>query len=68
VRQPLQHDARLRAAASVIYESCYPGEEWTPVSFEDAERYQTIHYRQAVKAAQRVRPVLIDQAEQLPLT
>jgi hypothetical protein len=67
MQHDLRHDARLRAAASVIYNTCYPGDEWAPVGFEQAERYQTVHYRQAVEAALRVRPMLTDRAEQLSL-
>jgi len=63
----LRHDLRLRAAASVIYNAVYPSEEWSPVSFEEAERRETVHYRQAVEAALLVRPVLSDTAEQLSL-
>lgn len=48
----LQHDHQLRAAARAIYETVYPGEEWTPVNFDDAERFGTVHYRNAVEAAQ----------------
>lgn len=48
----LQHDHQLRAAARAIYETVYPGEEWTPVNFEEAERFGTVHYRNAVAAAQ----------------
>jgi hypothetical protein len=29
VQQELQHDLRLRAAASVIYDAVYPGPEWS---------------------------------------
>lgn len=65
--QHLRHDLRLRAAASVIYDAVYPGDEWTPVSFEEAERRETVHYRQAVEAALRARPILTDRAEQLAL-
>lgn len=54
----LQHDYKLRAAARAIYEAVYPGEEWTPVNFEEAERYGTIHYRNAVAAAQNARAQL----------
>jgi hypothetical protein len=60
----MQHDLRLRAAARAIYDACYPTEDWAPVGFEEAERYRTIHYRQAVGAAQQARYVLADQAEQ----
>lgn len=65
--QDLRHDLRLRAAASLIYDAVYPGAEWTPVGFDEAERLQTVHYRQAVEAALLARPVLSDGAEQLVL-
>jgi hypothetical protein len=67
VQHDLRHDLRLRAAASVIYDAVYPGPEWAPVSFEQAERLETVHYRQAVEAALLARPVLTDRAEQLDL-
>jgi hypothetical protein len=67
VQHQLRHDLRLRAAASVIYDAVYPGPEWAPVTFEQAERLETVHYRQAVEAALLVRPVLADRAEQLSL-
>lgn len=63
----MQHDLRLRAAAREIYDSVYPGEEWTPVPFDEAERFRTIHYRQAVGAARRAWGVLMATGEQLPL-
>ena len=63
----MQHDLRLRAAARAIYEACYPGEEWAPVGFDEAERCGTFHYRQAVGAAQDARAVLASRGEQLPL-
>ena len=44
--------------------SCYPSEEWSPLSFDEAERYRTIHYRQAVNAAQDARGVLTDPSVQ----
>ena len=50
----MEHDLRLRAAARAIYDSCYPSEEWNgATSFEEAERRRTVHYRQAVGAAQQ---------------
>ena len=64
VQHHLQQDLRLRAAASLIYEAAYPRPEWAAVSFEEAERYETVHYRQALAAALRARPVLMDFAEQ----
>ena len=60
----MEHDLRLRAAARAIYDACYPSEEWAPVGFEEAERFRTIHYRQAVGAAQHARAVLSDCAVQ----
>jgi hypothetical protein len=58
----MQHDVRLRAAARAIYDACYPSEDWAPVGFEEAERCQTIHYRQAVQAARLARQQLADPA------
>lgn len=64
----MQHDPQLRAAARAIYEAVYPGEEWTSVNFEEAERYGTIHYRNAVAAAQTARAQLrIDATMQMIL-
>jgi len=63
----MQHDLQLRAAARAIYENVYPSEEWAPIGFDDAERYGTVHYRQAVGAAQDARAVLAAAHQQLPL-
>ena len=63
----MQHDLQLRAAARAIYENVYPSEEWAPIGFDDAERYGTVHYRQAVGAAQDARAVLTAPHQQLPL-
>ncbi|MHA6723798.1 hypothetical protein [Sphingomonas sp. RS2018] len=63
----MEHDLRLRAAARAIYDACYPSDEWAPVGFDEAERCSTVHYRQAVAAAQQARAVLAAQGEQLPL-
>jgi hypothetical protein len=60
----MQHDLQLRAAARAIYDACYPSEDWAPVGFDDAERFKTVHYRQAVGAAQQARAVLEDLADQ----
>lgn len=60
----MEHDLRLRAAARAIYDSCYPSEEWAPVGFDEAERFRTVHYRQAVGAAQHAREVLGDKTIQ----
>ncbi len=56
----MEHDLQLRAAARAIYDACYPGEEWAPVGFDEAERYGTVHYRQAVGAAQQARALLAE--------
>lgn len=64
----LQHDNQLRAAARAIYETVYPSEEWAPENFEEAERFGTIHYRNAVAAAQTARAQLLsDAGEQMIL-
>lgn len=63
----MQHDLQLRAAARAIYDACYPSEDWAPVGFDEAERFATVHYRQAVGAAQQARAVLASQGEQLIL-
>jgi hypothetical protein len=63
----MEHDLRLRAAARAIYDACYPTEEWAPCGFDEAERCGTVHYRQAVGAAQQARSVLAFRGEQLTL-
>jgi hypothetical protein len=63
----MQHDLQLRAAARAIYDACYPSDDWAPCGFDEAERCGTIHYRQAVGAAQQARAVLASQGEQLAL-
>ena len=63
----MQHDPLLRAIARETYDACYPTEDWAPVRFEEAERLGTIHYRQAVDAAQRARALTAATGEQLPL-
>ena len=60
----MQHDLQLRAAARAIYDACYPSEEWAPIGFDEAERFGTVHYRQAVGAAQQAREVLQDRGVQ----
>lgn len=64
----MHHDTQLRAAAKAIYDEVYPSDDWSPLPFEDAERYGTIHYRQAVGAAQRAKALLTDDAVQLPFS
>jgi hypothetical protein len=54
----MQHDVRLRAAARAIFDACYPSDEWSLVPFEEAERFGTVHYRQAVEAARQARLLL----------
>lgn len=56
----MQHDVRLRAATQAIFDACYPSDDWSPVRFEEAERFRTVHYRQAVEAACQARSVLIE--------
>jgi hypothetical protein len=64
----MQQDMRLIAAARAIFDACYPSEEWSLVGFDEAERCQTVHYRQAVKAARQARLQLAPAcAEQLAL-
>ena len=63
----MQHDLPLRAAARAIYDACYPGEEWSPVGFDEAKRCGTVHYRQSVEAAQLSRTILAIATEQLVL-
>lgn len=60
----MRQDRSLREAARAIYESVYPSEDWAPIGFEEAERYRTVHYRQAVGAAQRARSVFATKADQ----
>lgn len=63
----MRHDLQLRAAARVIYDTCYPSEEWAPVAFDEAERRGTVHYRQAAEAAMQVRQTFTDASCQLNL-
>lgn len=56
----MHHDTQLRAAAKAIYDEVYPSDDWSPLPFEDAERYGTTHYRKAVGAALRAKAVLTD--------
>lgn len=59
----MEQDLPLRAAARAIYDACYPSEEWTPCSFDEAERFGTVHYRQAVGAACHARRALTPNEE-----
>jgi hypothetical protein len=51
----MQEDLQLVAAARAVFDACYPSEDWSPFTFDEARRYGTVHYRQAVDAASRVR-------------
>jgi hypothetical protein len=61
----MEHDLGLRAAARAIYDTCCPTEEWAPCTFDEAERFGTVHYRQAVGAAQQAGRVLTAQGQLL---
>jgi len=60
----MQHDLQLRAAARVIYDNVYPPADTAPFSFDEAERFGTVQYRQAVGAAQDARSILAARHEQ----
>ena len=61
----MQHDLRLRAAARATYGNVYPSADAVQFSFDEAERFGTVEYRQAVGAAQDARSVPADQHDQL---
>ncbi|MBC3940800.1 MULTISPECIES: hypothetical protein [Sphingomonas] len=61
----MEHDLRLRAAARVIYDNVYPPAATVQFSFDEAERFGTVEYRQAVGAAQDAQSVLAAQHDQL---
>ena len=61
----MQHDLQLRAAARVIYDNVYPHADPGPFRFDEAERFGTVEYRQAVGAAQDARSDLAAQHDQL---
>lgn len=63
----MRHDLRLREAVRAIFEACYPSDDWSPIRFEEAERFGTVHYRQAVDAALRARASFAPSATQLEL-
>jgi hypothetical protein len=58
----MQHDLRLRATARAVYDNVFASAQF---SFDDAERFATAEYRQAVGAAQDARSVLAAQHQQL---
>ena len=62
----MEHDTSMRAAARAIYEAVYPSEDYAPIGFDQAERYGTVHYRQAVDAAIRARTFLTEDREAQP--
>ena len=64
----MQHDLQMRAAARAIYDACYPSNDWAPAGFDEAERCETVHYRQAVEAAQRAQAVLGSRRDHLRLS
>jgi len=64
----MRHDMRLRAAARAIFDAVYPSDHWSPCRFDEAERFNTVHYRQAVGAKLQARAMLsADTAAQLEL-
>ncbi len=62
----LAHDAALRSTARAIYDTVYPTDDRVPFDFDDAERYGTIHYRQAVDAAIEARAALATPQDRQP--
>ncbi|MEG3159475.1 hypothetical protein U1763_03065 [Sphingomonas sp. LB2R24] len=61
----MQHDLRLRAAAWAIYDDVYPPMRPVAFSFDEAKRFGTAGYRQAVGAAPDARSVLAARHDQL---
>ncbi len=61
----MQHDLRLEAAARVIYDNVYPPDDAVQFSFDEAERFGAVTYRQAIGAAQDARSVLAARHDQL---
>jgi hypothetical protein len=53
----------LRDTARAIYDTVYPSEEWTPVGFDEAERHDTVHYRNAISAARMASMLLSDSGD-----
>jgi hypothetical protein len=50
----MRHDPVMRAAARAVYETVCPSEAWSPLGFEEAEGFGTVHYRQVVEAVLEV--------------
>ncbi len=61
----MQHDMQVRTLAKVIYDEVYPSDEWDAFTFEEGERYGTVHYRQAVGAAQKAKSLLLNSDAQM---
>ena len=51
----MQHDGRLREAARAIYDACFT---LAPISFDEAEKRETLHHRRALEAARQAREQL----------
>ena len=57
------HALPLRDAVRAIYEAVYPSEEWSPLGFEEAEKHDTVHYRNALTAARSASMLLSDSGD-----
>jgi hypothetical protein len=53
----------IREATKAIYDTVYPSEDWTPLGFEEAERHDTVHYRNALSAARSASMFLSDSGD-----
>lgn len=56
---------QVRTFAKAIYDEVYPSEEWDSFTFEEGERYGTVHYRQAVGAAQKAKSLVLNSETQI---
>jgi hypothetical protein len=56
----MQPEPCVRAAARTIYDACFT-DEIAPYAFEDAEKYDTVHYRRAVEAARGARLLFVEE-------
>jgi len=63
----MQHSPLLRAAARAICDARDPGEEWTPVGVDKAERLGRVPHKQAADAARQTGSVFASRGDQLPL-
>jgi hypothetical protein len=60
--------SKVHLAGPDPLDAVYPSEEWTPVAFAEAEKFGTVHYRNAVAAAKEARAQLSgDPAQQMVL-